>query len=228
MRAPKETFSYPYPHPAVTTDVVVFTIRDQQLSVLLVKRANPPFDGSWALPGGFLDIDEDLEACAQRELQEETGISGLYLEQLYTFGSADRDPRERVISVTYYALVPLDALATPRAASDAADVGWHAFNTLPPLAFDHAEIAQMAYDRLVAKLDYSTIAFGFMPKTFTLSELQCVYEILLNQPLDKRNFRKRILSFDLIEETGKQRRNGKHRPAREYRVKHPERVEIIK
>jgi 8-oxo-dGTP diphosphatase len=228
MRAANETFSYPYPHPAVTTDVVVFTILEARLSILLVKRANPPYAGSWALPGGFLDIDEDLDACAARELEEETGVGGLYLEQLYTFGATHRDPRERVISVTYYALVPQDALATPRAASDAADVGWHAFEALPELAFDHAEIVQMAHRRLVSKLDYSTIAFGFMPKTFTLSELQCVYETLLHQPLDKRNFRKRMLSLDLIEETGRMRRNGKHRPAREYRVRNPERVEIIK
>jgi 8-oxo-dGTP diphosphatase len=228
MRVPKETFSYEYPHPAVTTDVVVFTIRDGRLSILLVKRANPPHQGEWALPGGFLDIDEDLDACAARELAEETGISGVYLEQLYTFGATHRDPRERVISVTYYALVPQDALAAPRAAGDAADVGWYAFEELPRLAFDHAEIVTMAHHRLVAKLDYSTIAFQFMAETFTLGELQCVYEALLNQPLDKRNFRKRILSLDLIEETGKLRRTGKHRPAREYRAKHPKRVEIIK
>ena len=228
MRAPREVFSYPYPHPAVTTDVVVFTIRDERLSTLLVKRANPPHKGEWALPGGFLAIDEDLDDCAARELREETGISGVYLEQLYTFGATHRDPRERVISVTYYALVPQDALATPRAASDAADVGWHRFEELPELAFDHADIIAMAHRRLVAKLDYSTIAFQFMPEVFTLSELQCVYEVLLNQPLDKRNLRKRILSLELIEETGKLRRSGKHRPAREYRVKHPKRVEIIK
>ena len=228
MRAPKETFSYRYPHPAVTTDVVVFTIRDGRLSILLVERANPPYQGEWALPGGFLDIDEDLDACAARELAEETGIRGVYLEQLYTFGATHRDPRERVISVTYYALVPQDALSTPRAASDAADVGWHSFENLPALAFDHAEIVAMAHRRLVAKLDYSTIAFQFMAETFTLSELQSVYETLLNQSLDKRNFRKRILSLDLIEETGRLCRNGKHRPAREYRAKHPKRVEIIK
>ena len=228
MRAPQHTFSYPYPHPAVTTDVVVFTIRNGRLSILLVKRANPPHQGDWALPGGFLDIDEDIDACAERELAEETGITDVYLEQLYTFGRTDRDPRERVISVTYYALIPQHVLSTPRAASDAADVGWFAFEGLPELAFDHAEIIDMAHRRLVAKLDYSTIAFQFMPETFTLSELQCVYESLRNQPLDKRNFRKRILSLDLIEETGRQCRNGKHRPAREYRVKHPDRVEIIK
>ena len=111
---------------------------------------------------------------------------------------------------------------------DAADVGWFAFEHLPPLAFDHADIVRVAQQRLVAKLDYSTIAFQFMPETFTLSELQCVYEALLSQPLDKRNFRKRTLSLDLVEETGRLRRNGKHRPAREYRAKHPKRVEIIK
>ena len=228
MRLPKETFSYPYPHPAVTTDVVVFTIRENRLSILLVKRANPPHQGEWALPGGFLDIDEDLDACAARELEEETGITGVYLEQLYTFGATQRDPRERVISVTYYALVPQDSLADPRAASDATDVGWYALEDLPALAFDHAQIIEMAHSRLVAKLDYSTIAFQFMPERFTLSELQCVYEALLNQSLDKRNFRKRILSLDLIEETGNLCRTGKHRPAREYRARHPKRVEIIK
>ncbi len=228
MRAPKETFSYPYPHPAVTTDVVVFTIREGRLCILLVKRANPPHQGEWALPGGFLDIDEDLDTCAARELEEETGISGVYLEQLYTFGATHRDPRERVISVTYYALLPQDSIADPRAASDASDVAWHRLEELPPLAFDHTEILHKAHSRLVAKLAYSTIAFQFMPETFTLGELQSVYEALLNQALDKRNFRKRILSMDLIEETGKQSRKGKHRPAREYRAKHPERVEIIK
>lgn len=228
MRQPSHTFSYRYPHPAVTTDVVVFAIRDGRLNILLVRRANPPFAGDWALPGGFLNIDEDLDACAARELREETGITGLFLEQLYTFGDTGRDPRERVISVTYFALVPQDAVATPQAASDAADADWHAVDRLPSLAFDHADIVRMAHRRLVAKLDYSTIAFGFTPDTFTLSELQSVYEILLDQPLDKRNFRKRILSLDLIEETGQLRRNGKHRPAKEYRAKHPKRVEIIK
>jgi 8-oxo-dGTP diphosphatase len=229
MRNPSETFSYAYPHPAVTTDVVVFTVRQGRLHLLLVKRANPPFQGNWALPGGFLDIDEDLDTCAARELAEETGISGVYLEQLYTFGATHRDPRERVISVAYYALIPEQALlAPPRAASDATAVDWFDIGELPLLAFDHADVIDMARRRLVAKLDYSTIAFQFMGDTFTLSELQGVYETLLNQPLDKRNFRKRILSLDLIEETGKLRRNGKHRPAREYRVRHPKRVEIIK
>ena len=224
---PSPAFCYRYPHPAVSTDVVLFTIREQRLQLLLVRRANPPYAGMWALPGGFLDIDEDLDACALRELAEETGLQGVYLEQLYTFGAPARDPRERVISVTYYALVASDRLE-PRAASDAAAVAWFPFDALPRLAFDHAEIIALAQRRLVAKLDYSTVAFQLVPDTFTLSELQRVYEILRQEPLDKRNFRKYILALDRIEETGALRRNGKHRPAREYRLKDRTRVDIIK
>ena len=182
------TYCYPYQHPAVTTDVVVFTILAQKLQILLINRASNPYQGYWALPGGFLDLTEDLEECAMRELKEETGIDNVYLEQLYTFGKQDRDPRERVISVTYYALTASDQLQV-KAASDAADAAWFPLDDLPNLAFDHGEIIQLAHRRLVAKLNYSTIAFQFMPDTFTLSELQAVYEILLNEPLDKRNFR---------------------------------------
>jgi len=220
-------YSYQYPHPAVTTDVVVFTLRDQQLKLLLVKRGRPPFADMWALPGGFLDIDEDLEACAKRELEEETGIRGVYLEQLYTFGQPDRDPRERVISVTYYALVPSDHIDL-QASSDAADADWFSLGQLPALAFDHQEIITLAHQRLVAKLHYSTIAFQFMPETFTLGELQKVYETLRNEELDKRNFRKWILSLGQIEKGGELRKTGNHRPAQIYRLKNPERVEIIK
>ncbi len=221
------SYCYEYPHPAVTTDVVVFSIRQQRLQLLLIRRAADPYRGHWALPGGFLDIDEDLEACAKRELKEETGISGVFLEQLYTFGTPTRDPRERVISVTYYALVPSARLQV-RAASDAAAADWFPLDQLPDLAFDHREIITLAHQRLVAKLNYSTIAFQFMDETFTLSELQSVYEILRQEQLDKRNFRKWILAIDQIEETGELRRDGNHRPARVYRVKHPQRVEIIR
>ncbi len=218
---------YAYPHPAVTTDVVVFTIRDRRLKLLLIERGGEPFRGMWALPGGFLDIDEDLEACAKRELEEETGVSGVYLEQLYTFGKPDRDPRERVISIAYYALVPSDRLQV-KAASDASDAKWFALDEMPELAFDHNQIIKQAHGRLVAKLDYSTIAFQFMAETFTLSELQAVYEILLDEELDKRNFRKWILALEQVEETGELRRAGNHRPARMYRLKNPDQVEIIK
>ena len=133
------SFCYPYPHPAVTTDVVVFTVRQRRLQLLLVRRGAPPFADRWALPGGFLNIDEDLESCAKRELREETGVGGVFLEQLYTFGQPDRDPRERVISVTYFALVPSDRIEL-RAASDAREVRWFPFDELPQLAFDHNQV----------------------------------------------------------------------------------------
>jgi 8-oxo-dGTP diphosphatase len=220
-------FTYAYPHPAVTTDVVVFTLRDQELKLLLIKRGGEPYQGKWALPGGFVHLDEDLDTGARRELEEETGVSGVYLEQLYTFGAVNRDPRERVITVAYYALIPSDKLEL-RAASDAEAVGWFGIEELPRLAFDHKEIVRMAHERLVAKLDYSTIAFQFMPKEFTLSELQSVYESILQEPVDKRNFRKWVLALEGIEETGEMRTEGAHRPAMFYRVKHPNKVDIIK
>ncbi len=219
--------SYEYPHPALTTDVVLFTLREEQLKLLLIQRAAPPCQGMWALPGGFVDIDEDLEDCAKRELEEETGITDVYLEQLYTFGRPGRDPRERVVSVAYYALAPSERMR-PRAASDAADVGWFPIDDLPSLAFDHDQIIALAHSRLVAKLKYSTLGFQFMPEQFSLGEMQRVYETLFNEPLDKRNFRKWVLNLDRIEATDQTRRDGGHRPARLYRVKHPDQVDIIK
>ena len=220
-------YSYAYPHPAVTVDIVIFTVRDEQLKLLLIRRAGEPYQGKWALPGGFIHLDETLEASARRELEEETGVSGVYLEQLYTFGAPERDPRERVITVAYYALIPSDKLQL-RAATDAEAVGWFGMDELPDLAFDHPDIIATAHQRLVAKLDYSTIAFQFLGRDFTLSELQSVYEIILREELDKRNFRKWALALEQIEETGRERRHGAHRPANLYRLKEPGTVAIIK
>ena len=220
-------YCYPHPHPAVTTDIVVFAIREQELQLLLIRRRNDPYCGMWALPGGFLEIEESIETCAKRELQEETGLHHLYLEQLCTFGRPDRDPRERVISVAYFALVSPDS-PEPRAGDDAAELAWFPITELPSLAFDHQEIILLAHRRLVSKLNYSTIAFQFLPKSFTLSELQAVYEILRGEKLDKRNFRKSILALEQIEETGERRRTGSHRPAQIYRLRHPDRVDIIR
>lgn len=220
-------YTYQYPHPAVTTDVVLFTIRDERLELLLIRRAGEPYRDHWALPGGFVDIDEDLDACALRELEEETGVTGVYLEQLYTFGAPGRDPRERVISVAYYALVPPDRVNI-RAASDARAVAWFQLGRLPRLAFDHEQIVSMAHQRLVSKLQYSTIALQFMPENFTLGELQKVYETIMGETLDKRNFRKRVMALNCLKDTGQRRRNGNHRPARLYAVKTPGRVEIIR
>lgn len=219
--------AYEHPHPAVTTDVVIFTLAADSLKVLLVRRAHLPFQNQWALPGGFVEIGEDLEVCALRELEEETGVTGVFLEQLYTYGAPRRDPRERVITVAYYALVPMDRLHL-RAAGDAREVAWFRCDALPELAFDHADIVRMAQQRLCAKLQYSTLALQFMPDRFTLGELQRVYEIILGEPQDKRNFRKRMLAYDCIEDTGTERRNGNHRPARLYTVKSPGEVRIIR
>ena len=220
-------YHYDYPHPSVSTDIVIFTIQEEQLKVLLIRRLNEPFKNGWALPGGFVEIDEDLDQAALRELREETGITGVYLEQLYTFGKPDRDPRERVITVAYYSLVPIDRLSVD-AASDARELGWFNSDQLPDLAFDHQKIINKAKQRLSAKLDYSTIALQFMPSKFTLSELQKVYEIIHGEALDKRNFRKRVMAYGCMEDTGEESRNGNHRPARLYTLKSPGQVQFVK
>ncbi|MHB8453589.1 MAG: NUDIX hydrolase [Acidiferrobacterales bacterium] len=215
------------PRPVVATDVVMFTIRDRQLKLLLVRRAIEPDLGKWVLPGGFVRVDENLEDCARRELIEQTGVSDLYLEQLYTFGQVKRDPRERVVAVAYYALVSPDK-ADLRPAAGNTETGWFSLDELPALAFDHSEIVTMAYRRLVAKLDYSTIVFTLMPEKFTLSDLQAVYEIILEKNLDKRNFRKWVHALGRIEDACEERRDGQSRPARLYRVNEPASVEIIR
>jgi len=220
-------YSYKYPHPAITTDIVVFAIIDETLKLLLIKRGQDPYKDTWAIPGGFLEPGEELHQCAQRELQEETGLEGVYLEQLYTFGAPERDPRERVVSVVYFALMPA-AGNTPQAASDAASVKWLSMDNLPPLAFDHNAIVAMAHQRLLSKLNYSSIAFQFLPDTFTLSEVQKVYEIVRNEKLDKRNFRKQITHMGMIKETGNQRRDGNHRPARLYRATCRNQIQFIR
>jgi 8-oxo-dGTP diphosphatase len=211
----------------VSTDVVMFTIGGRRLRVLLVADGPGGTPDAWRFPGGFVGAGEELEACAVRSLEEATGIKGVYLEQLYTFARPAPLPRERGVTVAYYALVPMDGLG-PDPLGGQPGLRWFALDDLPPLAPAVAEVIAMAHERLAAKLDYSTIAFQFMPEKFTLSELQAVYEIILREPLDKRNFRKQILGLERIEETGEFTRNGSHRPARLYRLRYPGRVEIIK
>jgi len=205
-----------YDRPSVTVDVVMMSLRQRDLQVLLVKRRSWPYEDMWAIPGGFVNIDESLENAAKRELQEETGVQDVYLEQLYTFGDPGRDPRTRVITVVYFALLDSERLQV-RAADDAVDVGWFSVYNLPSLAFDHAKILEYALNRLRGKLDYTPIAFNLLPEQFTLHELQRVYEIILHRKLDKRNFRKKILSTDILEDTGEKKMEGTHRPARLYR-----------
>ncbi|HZO71548.1 MAG TPA: NUDIX domain-containing protein [Ktedonobacteraceae bacterium] len=205
-----------YERPSVTVDVVMMSLRQRDLQVLLVKRRAWPYEGMWAIPGGFVNIDESLEAAAKRELQEETRVQDVYLEQLYTFGDPGRDPRTRVITVVYFALLDSERLHV-KAASDAADVGWFPVYDLPPLAFDHAQILEYTLNRLRGKLEYTTIAFNLLSEQFTLRELQRVYEIILHRKLDKRNFRKKILATGILEDTGAKKMEGTHRPARLYR-----------
>ena len=221
------TYTYEYPHPAVTTDIVILTVLDGSLKVLLIKRGMEPFKGQWALPGGFVKIDESVNDCAARELEEEAGISGVYLEQLYTFGSVKRDPRERVISVAYFALIPGENVEL-KAGTDATEAQWFDVHDLPKLSFDHSEILGVAQQRLAAKMDYSTVGLKLMPEEFTLSHLQDVYEKATDKPRDKRNFRKWIFSLNVIEATGKKFSSGPHRPAMLYRVINPEEVRNIR
>jgi 8-oxo-dGTP diphosphatase len=213
-------YTYDYPHPAVTVDIVVVTIHDNALKVLLIRRAQEPYAGMWALPGGFVEIDESLRRAAWRELREETGVRASFLEQLGAFGHPDRDPRERVITVVYYALVPHGRLQV-QAGSDAAEARLFDLEALPELAFDHAKILRRARSRLREKIEEPVIALQLVPETFTLTELQRVHELVLARGLDKRNFRKKMLALDVIEATGETKQAGPHRPARLYRVKDP-------
>ncbi len=210
-------YCYEYPHPAVTTDIVVFTIREGRLKLLLIKRKISPYKGKWALPGGFVALHEDISQCAARELAEETGVSSVFLEQLGAYGAPKRDPRERVITIAYFALIPSEKIQV-QAATDAAAADWFAMDALPELAFDHAEIVEQAKTRLLNKLGHSTIAFQFLADEFTLTDLQKVFEIIQGEEVDKRNFRKWALALNSIEATGKERREGQHRPAKLYRL----------
>jgi 8-oxo-dGTP diphosphatase len=188
---------YKYPHPAVTVDSVVFGLDDDDLNILLIQRDLDPYQGSWALPGGFAKMDEDLDTAARRELREETGVEDLYLEQLYTFGTPSRDPRERVITVAYFAIVSL--FDHPVAAnSDARNAAWFRIDEPPELAFDHADILAMALARLRGKIQYEPVVFEFLPAKFTLRQVQDLYQKILGTSLDKRNFRKKIQATGLL------------------------------
>lgn len=209
-------YHYRYPRGALTVDCVVFGLDEDDLKVLLIERDQAPFEGKWALPGGFVRLDETLEAAALRELGEETGLSRLYLEQLHAFSRVDRDPRERVVSVAFYSLVKLGDHRV-QAATDARDAAWFPVHDVPTLAFDHEEILEVAIERLRQKLRHEPIGFELLPSKFTLSQLQRLYEIVLERSLDKRNFRKRVLAMDLLIETDEVQQDVAHRAARLYR-----------
>ena len=202
---------------AITVDAVVFGYEfPAQISVLLIQRKNPPYQGHWALPGGFVEDDESLETAVVRELEEETSVRINYLEQLYTFGTPGRDPRQRIVSVAYFGLVKPDAY-TVMAASDAKAVQWFLMDALPPLAFDHDLIIQTAIQRLRAKVTYEPIGFELLEEKFPFSQLEDLYTTLLGRPIDRRNFRKKMLSLQVVEELNEKRKEGAGRPASLFR-----------
>lgn len=209
-------YTYEYPRPALTVDCVVFGWDGHALQVLLIQRNEPPYEGQWALPGGFVQLEEELEAAARRELAEETGLQDMYLEQLYTFGGVNRDPRGRVVTVAWYALIDLHRYAQPQGATDARDATWFPMKALPPLAFDHSLILEMAFQRLQGKLGYRPIGFELLPKKFSFSQLQQLYETILGAEFDRRNFRKKILSMGILVELEERVSGVPHRAARLY------------
>ena len=201
----------------ITTDVVIFTIKDNKLKVLLVKRAHEPFKGKWALPGGYVRISETLDDAALRILKEKTNVQNIYLEQLYTFGDPLRHPNSRVITCAYFALIRSDDIELSfEESSEITDVKWHPVYSLPALAFDHKEIIEYSLKRTRERLEFCPIAFQLLPQKFTLTELQKAYELILMKKLDKRNFRKKFLSLSILKELDEYTKSGSKRPARLY------------
>ena len=217
-----------YKFVVMATDVVILTVRSNQLQVLLIKMKKHPFADYWAAPGGLVKPTESVDEAAKRHLKDKTGLKNVYLEQLYTFGQVDRDPFGRVVSVGYFALIPSDGLQL-KTTEEYADVSWFPVKKLPKLAYDHREIINSAIDRLKSKLQNTNIVYNLMINEFTLSELQKIYEIILDRRLDKRNFRKKIFSLNLVKKTGRKRIGEANRPAEFYIFtrRKPQRVKVI-
>lgn len=207
-------YCYKYPHPAIATDCVIFGFDGNDINVLLVERGIEPFKGLWAFPGGFMRINESAEQCALRELREETSLEVKHIEQLQAFSAVKRDPRERVVSIAFYALVQLkDVLG----GDDAARAQWFPIHSVPGLAFDHDRILRVATERLREKLCFEPIGFDLLPEVFTMGQLQRLYEAILDVSFDRRNFAKKILKLDLLIEEGDRPENAPTRIPRRYR-----------
>lgn len=205
-----------YQFAVIATDVVIFTIQNNELKVLLIKMKKAPFTGKWAAPGGLVNSDESVAESALRHLVEKTGLKNVYMEQLYTFGGVDRDPFGRVVSVAYSALIPSDAKIKIFTTQEYQDIAWFAARHLPPMAYDHKAIITYALERLKSKLEYTNIVYSLMPKEFTLGELQYAYELILGRSLDKRNFRRKISLAKIIKKLDKKRDGEANRPAALY------------
>ena len=188
-------YCYRYPHPAVTTDCVIFGFDGERLQVLLIERGIEPYKGRWAFPGGFLKMDETAEEGARRELKEETGLDSAYMEQFHTFSTPERDPRERVITIAYYALVKIQEV---KGGDDAASARWFPLDEIPSLAFDHDYILRMATQRLREQIHFQPIGFELLPEKFTVKELQLLYEAILGINFDRRNFSKKMMHLEIL------------------------------
>lgn len=205
------------PNISLTVDAIVFGYEPKEgLSVLLVKRKYPPFKGRWAIPGGFVKEKESLEQAVERELEEETGVKVNYLEQLYSFGNPKRDPRSRIVTIAYYGLVR-SASFELFAATDAEDAQWFHLSELPKLAFDHQNILDYALERLRSKVSYKPIGFKLLDKKFTMEEIHHLYETIYDRKLDRRNFRKKFLKLNILEELEEKSGGGPGRPGSYYR-----------
>lgn len=212
----KQKYQYHYERPALATDCVIFGFDGGELKLLLIEREKEPFKNKWALPGGFVFMDETTEACAKRILIEKAGVRNVFIEQLYTFSEVQRDPRERIISVAYYALINTRQLEL-MAGRDTIKAEWFEISKLPKLAFDHGKIVRAAITRLKGKVSYQPIGFELLDEKFTLSQLQAVYESILESEIDKRNFRKKILGMGLLIDLKEKEQSVSHKPAGYYK-----------
>lgn len=210
----EKNYCYKYPHPAVTSDCVIFGFDGVAIKVLLIQRGIEPYKDKWAFPGGFMQIDETVEECAKRELEEETGLKTTSVEQLYTFSDVNRDPRERVITVAHYALVRLEEV---KGGDDARSAQWFAMNEIPSLAFDHDRILRIAVNRLKERICFEPIGFELLPEIFTMSTLQNLYEAILEMKFDRRNFYNKMLKLGILSEAEERPKNASRRTPIKYR-----------
>lgn len=214
MKKEKGEFTYPYPRPSVTTDCVIFGYDGKDLKLLLVERGIPPFKGMWALPGGYLQMDEDAIDGAKRELFEETGLRDAYIEQFRTFSAVDRDPRGRVITIAHLALVRISEV---KGGDDAAKARWFPLKDVPQLAFDHDMILREAMKALRQKIHFEPVGFELLPDVFTMPQLQHLYESILDVRFDRRNFASKMLHLGILEDTGDRKAGAPSRVPATYR-----------
>lgn len=207
-------FHYKYPHPAITADCVVFGFDGQRIKVLLIQRGFEPFKGKWAFPGGFMNMDETAEECARRELEEETGLTGVFVNQFHTFSGVNRDPRERVVTVAHYALVRISEV---KGGDDAIAAQWFGVNEIPSLAFDHELMLKKAISCLKERICFEPVAFELLPEVFTMTELQKLYEAVLEVKFDRRNFYNKMHRLGILDEVGNRQTNVSRRIPKKYR-----------